>query len=429
MITYAKGGLGFSVLFAVTGTSWPFGLIPGGIATAASLALSYWEDADDVMRDRDDFISHPYAFQLFAYLLGFVIVFRTQLAYSRYWEAVGALQAMSAKWLDGCLMSIVFDSGGANDTPLLWGAMDSQAMAPFADNGTKGGPTHNAFYIEMVHLCSLLHAVALQHLRLDPNLDNLQAAETAEEKVRPKPDTASVVSIHSKGTPGNPVRNAFPTFSEPHLHDTLAQQKLPVLHGIRPEEREALETDALGQPISTEARVAMVESWMMRRALARQKFEQGHTAYTSPPILSRIYQVISDGTLWFGHAAKIAQTPFPFPYRNIISIFLWMYTLMAPVLINGIIMNVTLRACLCFCAVFSYHALNNIGDNLEDPYLPYDPNELPLPAMQHSVNMRLYAFGITPSKTDFAVMPPGRQSETGSPTGDQCKAETGASVS
>eukprot|EP00971_Amphidinium_carterae_P115643 2290796-Amphidinium_carterae.1 len=41
---------------------------------------------------------HAGRFQLFAYLLGFVIVFRTQLAYQRYWEAVGALQAMAAKW-------------------------------------------------------------------------------------------------------------------------------------------------------------------------------------------------------------------------------------------------------------------------------------------------------------------------------------------
>mmetsp|Transcript_25440 Transcript_25440/g.58602 ORF Transcript_25440/g.58602 Transcript_25440/m.58602 type:complete len:437 (+) Transcript_25440:111-1421(+) len=436
MITYAKGTFGFSVLFQVTGTSWPFGLVPGGIAAAVSLALSNWAEADDLMRDRDDFISHPYAFQLFAYLLGFVIVFRTQLAYQRYWEAVGALQNMSAKWLDGCLMSIVFDSGGANDTPLLWGASDAPAQSPFAENGPKGGPTHSSFFIEMVHLCSLLHAVALQHLRNDPNLDNLQAAETTEEK-KVKPDTASVVSIHSKGgttTPGGSTsRRGFPTFSEPDLRDKLAQQKLPVLHGVRPEERTVLEFDAVGQPIATEARVAMVEGWMMRRALARQKFEQGHTASTSPPILSRIYQVISDGTLWFGAAAKIAQTPFPFPYRNIISIFLWMYTLMAPILINGIIMNVTLRACLCFCAVFSYHALNNIGDNLEDPYLPYDPNELPLPAMQHSVNMRLHAFGIVPATKTDAPMIPGTSGATVrsgiSPNGSQHKGAAGASAS
>lgn len=73
-----------------------------------------------------------------------------------------------------------------------------------------------------------------------------------------------------------------------------------------------------------------------------------------------------------------------------------MYTLLVPVLVNGIIMENTLRAIFCFTSVFCYHALNNIGDNLEDPYLPYDPNELPLPELQHSVNMRLFAMGVVP---------------------------------
>eukprot|EP00439_Symbiodinium_sp_Y106_P020492 s5208_g2.t1 len=97
---------------------------------------------------------------------------------------------------------------------------------------------------------------------------------------------------------------------------------------------------------------------------------------------------------------QVAITPFPFPYHNIIAVFLWMYTILCPILINGIIMDVTLRGVFVFVSVFCYHALNHIGDNLEDPYLPYDPNELPLPDLQHSVNMRLWAFGVVPKLSD-----------------------------
>ncbi|CAK9008446.1 unnamed protein product [Durusdinium trenchii] len=131
----------------------------------------------------------------------------------------------------------------------------------------------------------------------------------------------------------------MPSFSPSKIGDTLARQKLPVLGGLRPEERAVLEADSQGNLLSTDARVAMVEGWFMRRLIGRQKFEQGESSATSPPILSRLYQVISDGTLWFGAASKVAITPFPFPYHNIISVFLWMYTLLAPVLINGIIMD------------------------------------------------------------------------------------------
>jgi len=386
MIYYRKGYGGLLILFRIVGTSWPFGVAPGLIALAISLILSFWPALDDIIRSRDDFISHPYAFQLFAYLLGFLMVFRTNFAYQRYWEAIGAMLNMAAKWLDGALMGITFDAGGSNARPLLHGAQDNESRAAHEKTAAKGGPSHSAFYGEIVHLCSLLHAVALQHLRSDSNLDNLEYAY---------PDAPRIQNVASKMD-----ALGMPSFSRAKVGDTLARQKLPVLGGLRPDERAALEADSQGNLLSTDARVAMVEGWFMRRLIARQKFEQGESSSTSPPILSRLYQVISDGTLWFGAASKVAITPFPFPYHNIIAVFLWMYTILCPILINGIIMDVTLRGVFVFVSVFCYHALNHIGDNLEDPYLPYDPNELPLPDLQHSVNMRLWAFGVVPKLSD-----------------------------
>lgn len=383
MIYYRKGYGGFFILFRLVGTSWPFGVIPGLIALGISLALSYITVLDDIIRDRSEFISHPYAFQLFAYLLGFLMVFRTNFAYQRYWEAIGAMQNMAAKWLDGALMGITFDAAGNRDRPLLYGAQDGESGMPHPTSGSKGGPHHSAYYGDIAHLCSLLHAVALQHLRSDSNLDNLEFAY---------PEATHLQSVAQRMD-----MYGMPSFSRSKVGDALAKQKLPVLGGLRPEERLVLEADSQGNLLSTDARVAMVEGWFMRRLIGRQKFEQGESSVTSPPILSRLYQVISDGTLWFGAASKVAITPFPFPYHNIISVFLWMYTLMAPVLINGIIMDTALRSVFVFTSVFCYHALHHIGDNLEDPYLPYDPNELPLPDLQHSVNMRLWAFGVVPA--------------------------------
>ena len=100
-----------------------------------------------------------------------------------------------------------------------------------------------------------------------------------------------------------------------------ARQKLLVLGGLRKEERAVLEArrgcdrdelgseaDSQGILLSTDARVAMVEGWFMRRLIGRQKFEQGRrrplqesiclfftslcaegeSSATSPPILSRL---------------------------------------------------------------------------------------------------------------------------------------------
>jgi predicted membrane chloride channel (bestrophin family) len=375
-------------------------VVPGLLATSISIVFSLWENADKEIRVRADFISHPYAFQLFAYLLGFLMVFRTNFAYNRYWEAIGTVQAMGAKWLDGACMGIVFDAGGSNATPLLDGMLDDPSSKPHRTTSPKGGPVHHEFAADIAHLCSLLHALALQHFRGDSDLSNIvEATDDCGNRIRGSLTDDREVHQIPRSLSFLKVDGALASYQHERLLRKFSEQQLRVLGGLNPRERKALETDSDGRPIETDVRVAMVEGWYMRRLLARQKFEQGESAATSPPILSRLYQVISDGCLWFSHASKIAITPFPFPYHNLISIFLWSYTVMVPFLINGVIMNDIARAVFTFNAVFSYHSLSAVGDNLEDPFFPYDPNELPLQDIQDTINQRLLAFGVTPDRT------------------------------
>ena len=85
---------------------------------------------------------HPYPYQLFAYLVGFVIIFRTQQSYQRFWEARTALQQMSSKWIDSIVMSLAFDR------PLEYGSYEI-----FFD--------HVKFAYRLVEYMSLLHALAM----------------------------------------------------------------------------------------------------------------------------------------------------------------------------------------------------------------------------------------------------------------------------
>mmetsp|Transcript_12238 Transcript_12238/g.23038 ORF Transcript_12238/g.23038 Transcript_12238/m.23038 type:complete len:453 (-) Transcript_12238:18-1376(-) len=401
MIRYKKTWNGLFIVVRWAGTAWPHGIPPGCLAAAISLTLSHWEAADGKIRDRETFVGHPYAFRLFAYLLGVLMVFRTNFAYHRYWEAMGMVQAMGSKWLDGACMGVVFDAGGKNNTHLLYGSADEASRRDHEKTKGKGGPPHSIFVSDLIHLCSLLHALALQHLRQDDDLDNITTAfDHNGHSVRGSITTAPADQLISSPSSLR-ARIGYVTYSAKDVKSKYSQQYLPVLGGLSRKEREAIEYKFQGVPMTTEARVAMVESWFMRRLLARQKFEQGESAATSPPILSRLYQVISDGSLKFQHASKIALTPFPFPYHNLIGIFLWLYTFIVPILVNGTIMEDALRAIVCFCITFCYHALNQVGYNLEDPFMAYDPNELPLQEVQNSVNMRLCAFCISPSPSEM----------------------------
>mmetsp|Transcript_71660 Transcript_71660/g.171118 ORF Transcript_71660/g.171118 Transcript_71660/m.171118 type:complete len:456 (+) Transcript_71660:59-1426(+) len=383
MIEYDKGGLGLWLLLQIAGTTWPSAVPPALLASGISLVMGLYEDVDLVTRDRDLFLGHPYAFQLFAVVVGSLLIFKTNSAYQRYWEAAGALQNMASKWLDGVCMAVSFDASGDAEHPYLQGACSERSTEPHAKTGSKGGPNHNSYVADLIHLCSLLHALALQHLRKDQDLDNLV---TASERIR-APALQKSQSMISE----------WSIFSPEHISESHRAAKLPVIGGLEPEEREALGADTVGRPLPTDARIAMVEGWFMRRMIARQKHEQGDTSATAPPILSRLYQVISDGTLWYSTSAKSADIPFPFPYQNFVEVMVWLFSFLAPVVINGMVFDQVARTVGTFCVVLTYHAIKNTGDVLEDPYLPYDPNDLPLVNLQRSLNQRLLSLGVVPS--------------------------------
>lgn len=427
MIYYQKGLGGFFVVFQIAGTSWPYGILPGILSATLGYVLSEIKDLDSIIRDKEEFIDNPYPFQLFAYLVGFVIVFRTNFAYQRYWEGIDAVQRMGAKWLDGACMSIAMDAPGDVTQPFLASSIkpahqfqisqlaqetESPCESDFIPAGASAAEehskekehseallSHRIFFGEVCHLFSLLHALSMQHLRCDCDLDNLQSSN---DDFQPRmsllgDQPPSSVDLMSGRGSHHSMKIVLDQHSKiEKMHQLL---KLSLLGKVAPEERCALETDSAGKPISTLARVTMVEGWIMRRLIARQKFEPaGDMCKTSPPILSRLYQVISDGHLAFSQACKTAETPFPFPYHNLIRVFLWLFVFTVPFVINAKILHVPARFVLNFITVAAYFALAQVGDNLEDPFMPYDPNELPLVRIQHEYNAKLLSMGIVPRR-------------------------------
>lgn len=400
MITYRKGCNGIPLLFRFVGTAWPAGIVPGLVSACIGTVLGQVHDVDVVVSDPTKFMDNHYPFQLFAYLVGFVMVFRTNFAYQRYWEALDAVLRMGSKWLDGACMAVAFDAPGDMENPYLVGNRHRLERP----EESKPGPLHDAFFIEIVHLFSLLHALALLHLRCDPDLTNLEHMDEYRMTQHSPPPPASVLS------PKNGV-GGIAHFNESTVAKQNQVRKIRILGKLLHEERLVLDRNSQGVPVPTVARVSMALSWVMRRLIARQKYEPiGDMCKTSPPILSRLYQVLSDGHLAFSQAAKVADTPFPFPYHNLIRVLLWMYAFSVPFVINAKVLHHVARFIINFMAVWAYFALCEVGDNLEDPFLPYDPNELPLQAIQHSFNSQLLSLCVVPGtgleSADSFIEPP-----------------------
>ena len=111
-------------------------LIPGQLGLGA-------EDRGEALLD------HPFTMSVFASVVTFLVAFRANLAYSRFWESRTLLQRMSASWADVAVTTIAFDEN----------AKDLEDYKEWKE--------------DFVHLVSLLHALAILCLRCDQELENL----------------------------------------------------------------------------------------------------------------------------------------------------------------------------------------------------------------------------------------------------------------
>jgi len=259
--------------------------------------LIYWD-----IFDSSNVFEHPYVYQIYTFVLGFVLVFRCNLAYQRFWEGRTCLELMSSKWSDAALQSIIFDN---------------VANKPEMDR--------RAFRARILSLFSLLHATALARLQ-------------------------------------------------------DCEQEIEVLEGVD-------QRDAVMHLNSTEVKdqVFMVFTWVQDTLIRRL----GHGGLAVPaPICTRLFQELSNGMLGFNNAAKIHDTPFPFPYAQLITLALLILTFTCGFVMNVFVKSPFWAVLFTFVAIAGYYAINEVAIELEDPFGD-DANDLPLNIYQCDYNNRL----------------------------------------
>ena len=131
---------GLALLCSISGSGCPRALPFGIVAGVGCAMLELYAGIDGFK-----LFEHTYPFHLIAFITGFGLIFRLNIAYQRYWEARSLTQSMAAKWADAALQVIAFDEASEGEA-----AASSPAFVAYA-----------------VHMFSLLHATALQSLRGD----------------------------------------------------------------------------------------------------------------------------------------------------------------------------------------------------------------------------------------------------------------------
>lgn len=87
-----------------------------------------------------------------------------------------------------------------------------------------------------------------------------------------------------------------------------------------------------------------------------------------PPIVSRVFQEISNGMLGFNQAHKVAMVPFPFPFAQMVSLLLLILYCGMPFYIDLFTQNPVCTPLLSFLLPMVYCALNTIAVELEEPF-------------------------------------------------------------
>lgn len=119
MIEYFRGPYGTNLLLRWHGSALAKAFIPGLLSSCLYLLLRYtlhFDLRDSEGDDNNDmppspsaeYLNHPYAIGVLVASVSFLITFRANYGYQRYWESCGVVHQMMAKWMDATVHASVF---------------------------------------------------------------------------------------------------------------------------------------------------------------------------------------------------------------------------------------------------------------------------------------------------------------------------------
>ena len=247
------------------------------------------------------------------------------------------------------------------------------------DGGISGTPS--LFLQELCHLTSLLNAVALSTLRIESETNSSPLAEYEPGSDWPPVDDPMLLDGSSWDYVGRVLSYWFWLDQTPSKRQEYIERRpLEVLGGVSDEELVLLQ-NARG----ASAKVNLCWFWLVE--FITREHLAGSTGDVGPPIISRIYQFLSDGCVGYNSARKISFIPFPFPHAQISLLAMVFLLVSVPLLcLEYTNPNETyIGALINFAVVELLFGLHEVARELENPFRNV-PNELPLCTLQAQFN-------------------------------------------
>lgn len=337
---------------------------------------------------------------IYATIIGFVIVFRTNMAFGRFFGGITHIVSMFSKWRDAFVAIVVFI-----ETSILKYQENMKAEGANVEKCLQDIEDLRLAKARLMHWFSLLSAVAIQSIQHGRDEEVGFVSELLE----------------------NGAQKLVPENRLHHPHASTPPNHVPEDTGPQPWTNQAGRVQLLGQLTPQELEqlacvketVNLVMMWIL---LELSELSISGLLLTEPPILTRVYQELSNGMLSYFRAMQIEAVPFPFPFAQVINYTLYGFFLFCPFIVMEIVNGLGSRGymrpdqmwpavVLNFCACSAVAALNEISIELEDPFGD-DMNDYPIAAQQWTVNWAIEDLYFSAVPVDYdpgakAQPPPG----------------------
>jgi len=148
---------------------------------------------------------------------------------------------------------------------------------------------------------------------------------------------------------------------------------------------QGLDAMTLNTLMGEECKVELVLQWIHLLTVDGQT---NGVVVIAPPILSRIFQNLSNMLNAFYGAYRLTEIPYPFPYKQTTELLLLTHCIITPMVMCDFTSEPGWTAFFSFALSLILISLNSIAHELEDPFGD-DSNDLNLKEMQHELNKRL----------------------------------------
>eukprot|EP00588_Corethron_pennatum_P033028 CAMPEP_0194346410 /NCGR_PEP_ID=MMETSP0171-20130528/105412_1 /TAXON_ID=218684 /ORGANISM="Corethron pennatum, Strain L29A3" /LENGTH=215 /DNA_ID=CAMNT_0039113531 /DNA_START=113 /DNA_END=757 /DNA_ORIENTATION=+ len=110
MIIYSKNYFGLSLIFRAHGSAVARAVPQTLLSVFIYLLMEAYDPIKSLSAQGEglEFYDHPYAVGVLVTSCTFLITFRANFAYQRYWEASGTVHQMMSKWMDAATQSAGF---------------------------------------------------------------------------------------------------------------------------------------------------------------------------------------------------------------------------------------------------------------------------------------------------------------------------------